>query len=474
MTELRRAVGLRTVVSTGAGMALATVCYIALVEVASYLTGNSAWIAILTSGLMAVLAGACFGELNSMYPSAAGIKLYIARAFNERTAIIVSGVYVLGQLAIVGAEVYVLSQGLALGFPSVPPLLWAAAFLAILLVLNYRGIQIAGLAQDLIAYSMFICLALVSLYGFYRSGFRVPGLFTLGSFDGFLQSVAIGITAFIAFEWVVTLSEEVVDVKMVPRGMMLSLGVLAIVYSLFTVAMTSLLDRDTLAWVLEPEGLPIPHLLYGKKLAGTFGFYLMILMAIFASLTSLNAGIMTASRFVYAMARDWSLPRFLARLHPRYATPWAAMLAVSAYAVLMVVYGFLTHYVLSMLLVIAAVECMIYVVMALCVIRLRRLEPQADRGFRVRGGYTVPILVIAVYGFLAVMVLFGPVKPGDQVEQRIALGYIVCLLAVNILYAFTLWPRLRARYRRQAEARQPRRPRRNPPAGTESPGDPAA
>ncbi|MEJ2025838.1 MAG: hypothetical protein P8Y00_12680 [Deltaproteobacteria bacterium] len=84
MTVLRRALGLRTVISTGAGMALATVNYIAFIELASYLTGNSAWIAILTSGIMAVLAGSCFSELNSMYPSAAGIKIFIEKAFGER------------------------------------------------------------------------------------------------------------------------------------------------------------------------------------------------------------------------------------------------------------------------------------------------------------------------------------------------------------------------------------------------------
>jgi len=218
MTELKRAVGLRTVVSTGAGMALATVCYIALIEVASYLTGNSAWIAILTSGIMAVLAGSCFAELNSMYPTAAGIKLYITKAFNERFAIIIAGVYVLGQLAIVGAEVYVLSQGLAQGFSSVHPLIWAAGFMAILLFLNIRGIKIAGLVQDIIAYTMFTCLIVVSFYGFYRLDFHIPKLFTVGSFDGFIQSVAIGITSFIAFEWVITISEEVTDVKMVQRG----------------------------------------------------------------------------------------------------------------------------------------------------------------------------------------------------------------------------------------------------------------
>ena len=110
---------------------------------------------------------------------AAGIKLYITKSFNERFAIIVAGVYVLGQLTIVGAEVYVLSQGLAQGFSFAHPLVWAALFMAVLLFLNYRGIRIAGLTQDIIAYTMFACLIVVSFYGFYRLDFQIPDPFRM-------------------------------------------------------------------------------------------------------------------------------------------------------------------------------------------------------------------------------------------------------------------------------------------------------
>ena len=460
MTQLKRAVGLRTVVSTGAGMALATVTYVSFIELASYLTGNSAWIAIFTAGIMAMLSGACFCELNAMYPSAAGIKLYIEKAFGERAAIVIAGVYVLGQLSIVGAEIYILSQALAQGATGVPPVVWAVAFGAVLWVINYRGIRIAGAVQDVIAYAMFAGLLLISGYGFWKTGFHIPEPVAIGSLDGFVQAVAIGISCFIAFEWVVTISEEVVDVKLVPRGMMISLGLLAVTYAVFSTAMTTVLDKESLAWVLKPEGLPIPHVLYGRKLLGAFGLYFMIGMALLASMTSINAGIMTSSRFLYAMARDWSLPKWIARLHPRYATPWAAMLVVTGYCVAVTVYGFATHYILSMILVIAATECMIYVIMAAAVIRLRRTRPDAERHFRIPGGIFIPVLVIVIYSVVAFFILFGPVKPQDLLDQRIALGFIVTLAFLCTLYVMMIWPRLRAKYQAQAATRKPRRRRR--------------
>ncbi|MBU1397576.1 MAG: amino acid permease, partial [Proteobacteria bacterium] len=278
MTELRRAVGLRTVVSTGAGMALATVTYVSFIELASYLAGNSSWIAILTAGIMAILAGSCFAELNSMYPTAAGIKLFIEKAFGEKAAIIISGVYVLGQLSIIGAEIFILSQGISQGFPAINPLVFAAFFILIIFYLNLRGIKFAGATQDIMGYVMFAGLIAVSLYGFYRIDFQFSNPFEIGTFDGFIQAVAIGISCFIAFEWVITI------------------------------------------------------------------------------LTSINAGLMTSSRFLYAMARDWSLPKFMARLHPAYATPWVALVIVTLYCVAVTAFGFITRYILCMILIIAAAE----------------------------------------------------------------------------------------------------------------------
>jgi amino acid transporter len=462
MTQLRRAVGLRTIVSTGAGMALATVTYISFIELASYLTGNSAWIAILTAGVMAVLAGSCFCELNSMYPTAAGIKLFIEKSFGERSAIIIAGFYVLGQLSIVGAEMYILSEALNAGFPWVSPIIWIVAFWSVLLFINYRGIKIAGTTQDIIAYAMFIGLVLISLYGFYRIDFTIANPVGIGSFDGFIQAVAIGVTAYIAFEWVITISEEVTDVKLVPRGMMMSLGVLAIVYALFSTAMTSVLGWDVLNRVLDPaEGLPIPHIFYGQHLLGGFGLYFMVMMSLLASLTSLNAGILTASRFIYAMARDWSLPRFIAKLHPKYATPWMAMAVVAIYGILVTIYGFVTHYILSMLFIIAAAECTMYMVMALCVIRLRYKEPDTERSFKIKGGLVVPVIVILIYGVVAYFILFGPVQEEDILDQKIARAFLVGLLLLNTIYVFTIWPRLRAKYQKIADMRQPRRRRRS-------------
>jgi len=145
-----------------------------------------------------------------------------------------------------------------------------------------------------------------------------------------------------------------------------------------------------------------------------------------------------------------------------------AMVVVTVYCVLVTVYGFATHFVLSMILIIAATECMIYMVMAMSVIRLRFKNPDAERDFKIKGGITIPVIVILIYGVVAGFILFGPMQPEDVMDQRIALGFIIAVLLINAAYVFFLLPKIRAKYERLAAKRTPRRRRRTGAGSTET------
>ncbi|MGB9825554.1 MAG: APC family permease, partial [Desulfofundulus sp.] len=121
---LKRVLTLRTVVATSAGLTLASSSFVAAVQVAGFLAGDSAWLAILTGGLLCAGAALCFSELNARLPSAAGIRLYFSRAFNDRLALTVSLLYMAVVMGVVGAESYVLACALNAALPAVPPLAW--------------------------------------------------------------------------------------------------------------------------------------------------------------------------------------------------------------------------------------------------------------------------------------------------------------------------------------------------------------
>ena len=224
MTELKKVIKLRTVVSASAGMAIATAGYVAGIQVATILVGELAWISILLAGFLCLLSSMCFSELTSLYPSAAGIKLYIQNAFNEKVSIIIGMFYVLLGISMVGAESYLLSSVLSGTFQIFDPFydkfLWMLFFVLFVSVINIRGVYITGVVQDILTYSMIAFMIGVSLYTFATHDVNISlamhsPKFTLGNV---IQAAAVGVFLFVGYEWVTPLAEETTDYRLIGKG----------------------------------------------------------------------------------------------------------------------------------------------------------------------------------------------------------------------------------------------------------------
>lgn len=449
MAELKRALRLRTVVATSAGMAMATSCYVAGIEIANMVAGQSAWISILVAGVMCMFSALCFSELSGMYPSAAGLKLYMERAFGERTAIIVGAFYITCAIAIVGPETHVLSKVIGKVFPSVPSLVWVFLFLGIIALINLRGIIVTGWVQDVLSYSMISFMLIAGGYAIIVSGVEMKEFFHPGDAMGFVEAAALGVFLYVAFEWVTPLAEEVTDGMMIPKGMLMAVGLLSITYVVFITGMTSAVDKGILA------GSKVPHMLMGEALFGRTGLWFFAFMSVMASMTSYNAGFLNFSRFMYAMGRDNVLPRVFSKLHPRFATPWFAILVTFTISIVASMYVFFTGRVMRLIKVTAAIEVIIYIAMALAVIRLRYSKPDETRPFRVPGGIFVPVITILFF-----LVLLA----GIYADDIVVLYIMLVILVVCVIYTVTVVPKLKAAY----EARMAKRvPRRRRPGGSQ-------
>ncbi|HWI63900.1 MAG TPA: APC family permease [Symbiobacteriaceae bacterium] len=454
MTQLRKAVGLPTVIATSAGLALATVSLTADVQIGLGLPGASGWMAVLAAGLISVLAGWCFAELVGMFPTAAGIKLFIEKAFGEKAALICATLYVGISVLIVGSESYVLASVMHYAFPAVDQIWWVFGFLTVMALVNLRGIAITGIAQDVTTYVMVLLIVAISAWALLRPGApAVPNLFELGSGFQTAQAIALGVFLYLGFEWVTPLAEEVTDFRLIPKGMLWSLAILALVYGVLHIGMMTMVPKAQLA------GSAIPHMLFGEAALGRVGLVAMAGVSALASITSFNAGLLTASRFLYAMARDWAAPRFLTRLHPDWATPWAAILTLYALCTAMAAVVLYTGAFKLFIFLGAAIECMIFVAMALSVLRLRKTMPNMVRDFKVPGGTLVPWVVAVLYTFLFVLI-FVP-DPNNAADQGAQVGALITLLvSAVVIAAYVQWlvPLLRKRAQPPAGQRRRRRP----------------
>ena len=453
--ELKRSIGLATVVSTSAGLTFASSTFLVVVQMACYLAGDAAWIAIVIAGALCALAAAAFSELNGMWPSVNGIRLYIHRAFGEKLSLIAALTYMSVVTLVVGTEAYVLSHVLSKALPAVSPPWWIFLMLTLATAVNFRGLKIAGTFQNVLTYSVVASIVVMSVLALAHAHFTVPAPLHTGGAGPLFQAVGVAIFLFVGFEWVTPLADEVKSPKAIPTGMFLAVGLLALVYALVAAAMfTGFVPRGLLLGTLNARE-PIPHVRFAEMALGPVGGWVMIGTSLCMSLTTFNAGLMGVSRFIYGMARDQVLPPKLSSLSARFSTPDRAVFLV--YVVALVISG-LVYWTQRFVLLVnlaAATEAFIYAFAAAAVIALRVKDPDRARPFRMRGGLWLPGLTALVFVAMGIGVL---TQPG--IESWGAGGLLALLILAwgSYIHFFAL-PRL-TKTRAEAASRPSRRPSR--------------
>jgi amino acid transporter len=186
-----------------------------------------------------------------------------------------------------------------------------------------------------------------------------------------------------------------------------------------------------------------------------------MIMSILASVTSFNSGLLNTSRFAYAMSRDNVLPSAFSKLHPDYATPWVSILGLMVFALLVSLLILVTGKYLFIIVMAAALECFIYVVMAVCVIKLRRSMPDNPRDFKVPGGYVIPVITIIVFAGLLIGILVD--KSRDYAGKVLFANYWVAVVmaaffALCALYTIFVVPVFKKKAEAKAATRVKRRP----------------
>ena len=109
----------------------------------------------------------------------------------------------------------------------------------------------------------------------------------------------------------------------------------------------------------------------------------------------------------------------------------------------------------------AALECFIYVVVAVCVISLRKKQPDAPRDFKAPLGYTVPVITIIV--FLGLLVGIFTDASRDYSGKVLFNNYWVAVVmaaffAFTTGYTLIIVPMLKKRASERAQGRVKRRP----------------
>ncbi|RKQ71701.1 amino acid transporter [Litorimonas taeanensis] len=300
---------------------------------ASY-SGNSVWLAYFLAGFLILPAMYCMAELSTAMPKAGGTYYFLDRAMGPLMGTIGGlgswiAVVFKSAFALVGMGAYL---GIYLNLPF--------TITAILLTIAFGLINVFGAKETTFLQRVLVTTLVVILIAFVILGLRETGLikaftpeaghgdFFKSGLVGFVSTIGLVFVSYAGLTKVASVAEEVQNPdRNIPLGMTLSLITATVIYTLGTLILIKILEPEALYSSLTPIADA------GREFLGwapfDLGVILIVVAAIAAFASTGNAGIMSASRYPYAMAKDRLVPNRLSQIG-KYGTPTTAIMVTVA------------------------------------------------------------------------------------------------------------------------------------------------
>ncbi len=295
--------------------------------------------------------------------------------------------------------------------------LLAMGVIAVLALINYFGVRVGGDVQVAVTALKVGLIALIILIGLGSGHGSVANYHTsvpaAGGITGFFAALVAALWAYDGWNNVSMVASEVKNPQRnLPRALILgTLSVIAI-YLLTNLAYFYVLSAPDVASTDRVAGEMMGRIL-GPRGAGAVSIAAMI--SIFAAL---NGSILSGSRVPFAMARDKLFFRQIAFVHPAHRTPSVSILALSAWAALLVLSGRYDQ--LYTYVIFASV--ILYGMATASVIVLRRKRPEMARPYRTIGYPIVPIVFVLGIASLILSTLWHSPRESLMGLALIALG----------------------------------------------------
>lgn len=307
----------------------------ALMGVLAAEVGGVLWLPLAVALLLALLTAGSYAELVTKYPRAGGAAIFAERAYKKPLISFLVGFSMLAAGVVSAAGLALAFAGDYLGtFIDVPAIPAAIVFLALLALLNARGIKESmrsNLVMTVIELSglvIVIVVVAIMLAGGGGDVSRVgqfptdvsPGLATLAA-------VIIAYYSFVGFETSANVAEEVRDPSRVyPKALFGSLLTAGVVYVLVGLAASIALPAGDL------EGSSGPLLDVVKASGVGIPDWLFSLIALVAVANGTLLTMIMASRLTFGMAEQGLLPSALGKVLPNRKTPWVAIIVTTVVA----------------------------------------------------------------------------------------------------------------------------------------------
>jgi len=281
-----------------------------------------------------------YARMSEAFPIAGSVYSYAQRGINDSVGFIAGWLILLDYIFVPALLYLVSASALHDIVPQIPIVVWAVLFIAINTVINVRGIEFTAKANkiivilELIVLAIFLAVGVMAIIkGVNGADFTMKPLYDHSHFsmNVVMGAVSIAVLSFLGFDGISTLAEETKDGSK-------SIGK-ACVYSLLAVGALFIIQTWVAALIWpDYHAFKNPDTAFYQiaEIAGGTWLKVLTIVATAFSWGIANALVAQAaiSRILYSMARDRKLPGFLAKVHPKFQTPYLSTLLIAVVSVI--------------------------------------------------------------------------------------------------------------------------------------------
>ncbi len=421
--DLKKTLGKTELFSVAVGQIIGA-GIMALTGIAIGMTGRSVNISFILAAVAVIFLSIPIIFITSTVRMRGGQYTQAAKFINQRFAGMYIVVFIITNISL---AMYALSfaEYLAAFLPGIPPKVTSIVLITVIFLINFIGIGKAAKLQTIMV--VVLTLALVSFIGFgiseVQPGYFEQPDFTTNGIVGVLTAMALLTFATGGATAVVNLSAEAKNPKKdIPFVMIISTLVVAVIYALMATVAAGVLPVDEVAnqplTLVAKEIFPQPIYIF-----------FVVCGAMFALVTTLNSQVGWCTKPIMQACVDGWFPKSLAKLHPKYNTPYKLLIIYYFIGIIPIIIGFNIEQVANMSLV-----CNYVILIALTIgtFRLPKLFPKqwSKSTFKVNNGIFYATNVVAVVVLLVQLVfIFGSSSMVERVGN-IAVFIIAAIFGI--------------------------------------------
>ena len=391
---LKRRLTLPLLTLYGLGVTVGAGIYV-LVGITAARAGFFAPISFLLAAMVVAFTGFSYSEFGTRYPVSAGEAAYVRNGLKSSVLALVVGLMVATSGVVSSA---VISIGAAAYIGQLVPL--SHTTLMVLVIVSLGLVAAWGILESVVVAAVFTVIEISGLlfviwYGFTikpdllsEIGRLVPPL-ELAAWTGIASAGLLAFFAFVGFEDIANVAEEVKNPQVnLPRAVILTLLIATILYMAVVSVVSLVVPMSSLSTSAAPLALVFENA--GARTQGAF-----TIVAFIATINGVLIQMIMASRVLYGLASQGSLPRQLTYVHPVTGTPLATTALVVAIILALALFFPIAELAEST----SRVVLIVFMIVNLALLRLKLSgEPAPDNIFQ------VPIWVPGL-GFLSSLLL---------------------------------------------------------------------